>query len=983
MQRPGLDALSRALDDDIIAISGAKLQFNRAGTSDPLAVYDSPDLDSSLGYIITADAAGAFPSFWFDPTNDYDAVLQQADGTHIKTFANISVGTTAQSGRRAENGAPSYALFDYMEPAARARVLARDWTGDIAADMQEAVNAADLIMLHSATYPLVGQVSGDRYTFYGEARFAESLEPYGLGGAVVDLSSEDDTPFLIGEGVTHQALALNYVDQRDTTAGVIEYPVTYQNIDDTTTVAGFELKDIVVLGAYDFVQIGGIETFNKGGQIDFTGVRGAILNRAFTFQHIPDIVHFNHCKWSWGIMGDEFNHFGNGGTGAILDVVSITRTGSTADATLDAAHGRAVGDTVTIRNMDQAAYNVEDVEITGVPAANRIQYTVVGTPTTPATGDGKCHVFPMRDFYRDNATWMYVPGNGSTTSLSTVPVDGLEITANHFLGQKTLFYIEGEGADPLNPTGGFLQIVNMTGCIIDQIQELLHIEPGGAVSVFNVTGINGFQLRIKDDTWSGPLVYIEDPAPGPGNASLTSVRLTSFDMGFMNGTLSDISGDYFRALTVQGFTCPACCHSTENGDRIFNTIDAPDGDFVFSEMDVKASTRGGTVTGTRTFVHIINARSVRVDGVFEDWDCIIKNDSKTCQVDGHIDSFGDKGDAIQGAYAGNVRIDPRSEIESMPTLAHLRGESPVINGAFDLWRRGATSFVSGAIQFTADRWKFVRGSAAAGATLSRQTGFNDARYSARLQRDNGNSGVEPLYFCQQIPTQDCFQYQGADFFVGVDIRKGANFSAADGILTVRVFTGTGADETVNVATGFATGNVTQDKTIAPTTTGERFVVGPFAIASGATEIAYEVTFTPVGTAGAADYVELTRVSAGFLATAQDYVDRPLQQEVALAEFFYRRVGRDLIGRWSSATTVVLHGIWNMFKTPTPSLVSTTPIVAEVGVANRTGTASTLVASSGGARGGFYTIDGFSSATGGNLACGSQDEILILDAEIGP
>ena len=89
MQRPGLDALALALDNNIVAYPGAKLKFKLASTSTLLPVYDTPTLTNSLGSTITADAAGAFAPFWFDPTKNYDAELLTSGDVLIKALPNI------------------------------------------------------------------------------------------------------------------------------------------------------------------------------------------------------------------------------------------------------------------------------------------------------------------------------------------------------------------------------------------------------------------------------------------------------------------------------------------------------------------------------------------------------------------------------------------------------------------------------------------------------------------------------------------------------------------------------------------------------------------------------------------------------------------------------------------------------------------------------------------------------------------------------
>ena len=62
---------------------------------------------------------------------------------------------------------------------------------------------------------------------------------------------------------------------------------------------------------------------------------------------------------------------------------TLARSGSTVTATAT-AHGLPNGAIVTIAGADQGAYNIT-AKISGV-TANTFQYTVVGTPATPATG---------------------------------------------------------------------------------------------------------------------------------------------------------------------------------------------------------------------------------------------------------------------------------------------------------------------------------------------------------------------------------------------------------------------------------------------------------------------------------------------------------------------------------------------------------------------------------------------------------------------
>jgi len=74
----------------------------------------------------------------------------------------------------------------------------------------------------------------------------------------------------------------------------------------------------------------------------------------------------------------------------VLGVTSITRSGSTATATTNVDHNYETGDFATLVGADQSEYN-GDYVIT-VTGSNTFEYTIVGTPVTPATGTITCFV---------------------------------------------------------------------------------------------------------------------------------------------------------------------------------------------------------------------------------------------------------------------------------------------------------------------------------------------------------------------------------------------------------------------------------------------------------------------------------------------------------------------------------------------------------------------------------------------------------------
>jgi hypothetical protein len=83
---------AQALDSDGNPISGATLSFFTSGTSTPEAVYSNATLSTSLGAVVTANAAGRFVAIYLDPTVYYRAVLKDAGGTTISDVDPYSGG---------------------------------------------------------------------------------------------------------------------------------------------------------------------------------------------------------------------------------------------------------------------------------------------------------------------------------------------------------------------------------------------------------------------------------------------------------------------------------------------------------------------------------------------------------------------------------------------------------------------------------------------------------------------------------------------------------------------------------------------------------------------------------------------------------------------------------------------------------------------------------------------------------------------------
>ena len=218
----------------------------------------------------------------------------------------------------------------------------------------------------------------------------------------------------------------------------------------------------------------------------------------------------------------------------------------------------------------------------------------------------------------------------------------------------------------------------------------------------------------------------------------------------------------------------------------------------------------------------------------------------------------------------------------------VAGKNGVINGGFDIWQRG-TSLPGGLFKnYTADRWVLFRNA----TTISRQstsdtTNLPFIQYCARVQRDSGTSGTSGIEFQYSVATADAIPYAGKVVTLSFYARKGANFSTTSSVLQMALYSGTGTDQAL--IDGYTGSTVVASANPVLTTTWQRFSVTG-TVATTATELAIAFNFTPTGTAGAADYFEVTGVQLeiGSVATPFARAGGSIGGELALCQRYYQQ-----------------------------------------------------------------------------------------------
>jgi hypothetical protein len=268
---------------------------------------------------------------------------------------------------------------------------------------------------------------------------------------------------------------------------------------------------------------------------------------------------------------------------------------------------------------------------------------------------------------------------------------------------------------------------------------------------------------------------------------------------------------------------------------------------------------------------------------------------KTTYLDGDVYSAQDVND-----ITGTINLLQTN------TLSRSAGKNAVINGGMDIWQRGTTFALAASVPtYTADRWYNAR--SATGQTVSRQvtgdtTNLPNIQYCARVQRDNANTSTAEVRLAQAFETVNSIPLAGQVVTLSFYARRGANYSSASNFLGSQIVIGTGTDQ--NALTSGYTGQSTlSSATPTLTTTWQRFTQTA-TIPATATEITTLFTYTPVGTAGAADFFEITGVQLelGSYATTFSRAGGTIQGELAACQrYYWRGSTTNAYGSWGGGS----------------------------------------------------------------------------------
>ena len=282
--------------------------------------------------------------------------------------------------------------------------------------------------------------------------------------------------------------------------------------------------------------------------------------------------------------------------------------------------------------------------------------------------------------------------------------------------------------------------------------------------------------------------------------------------------------------------------------------------------------------------------------------------------------------------AGGVQITNASASITIGLPNSVPGRNLLFNGGFNVWQRG-TSFVPTTYLYGPDRWQCGSGAATCG--FSRVHDATTNSYLIRIQRNNGSSSTANIVIASSLTNNMSVKVKNNILTLSFVASTGAGFSGSGGNMIVRIVTG----ETFGSDASFLTTGWTNQTNLLNTTqavngTPARYTFTTYAASSNTTQIGVLLGYTPTGTAGVADYLQISEVQLETSPSATSFEVVSYPQELQRCQYFYQIIrGAGGYGSGAFATQMSIQLFQTMRATPT--LSATGVITVTDGISNYT------------------------------------------------
>jgi hypothetical protein len=250
------------------------------------------------------------------------------------------------------------------------------------------------------------------------------------------------------------------------------------------------------------------------------------------------------------------------------------------------------------------------------------------------------------------------------------------------------------------------------------------------------------------------------------------------------------------------------------------------------------------------------------------------------------------------------------------------------------WQRG-TSFnninSNLLVTYTADRWFASAPSSTVSAVVSKQAnttipGFGQAFQFGRQQNASTTSAIT---VGQIVESADSIRAQSQPVTLSFWALAGSNLSASNNTMGVQVIQGTGTDQS---ATSALAGTWTGQANVISTTQGITATATRYTfsgtVASNATQLGVLLNYTPTGSAGAGDFIQLLGVQLEIGGQPTPFEHRDAEVELALAQRYAFQVNEPASGVTVAVGAVTGTNRFN-FMVPLPVQMRAAPSVTVV------------------------------------------------------
>ena len=208
----------------------------------------------------------------------------------------------------------------------------------------------------------------------------------------------------------------------------------------------------------------------------------------------------------------------------------------------------------------------------------------------------------------------------------------------------------------------------------------------------------------------------------------------------------------------------------------------------------------------------------------------------------------------------------------------IRNKNLIINPSGSVDQRGGSSTIN---TYSVDRWRSFGGPG--GFTISQITDAGEGdTYAIRFRRQPGDSQTNAMGIAQGLETVDSKTLAGKTLTISFRARKGADWSPTN--FDAVVYHGTGTDENPVGMTGQSSNVAVDDASL---TTSFQTFSGSVTIPSNKTQVTLGFRWTPSGTAGANDYVDIREVKMEIGDTATDFESCSFGEELALCQRYFQ------------------------------------------------------------------------------------------------